>query len=87
MSCPLKCDSHHEVSQIHLMSCTSISSRLDSKYNQETKDIIYSDIYGEPHLQKTAVRHLSALLVIRNTILEERQSTTASTSAVGLHWT
>ena len=60
MSCPLKCDSHHEDSQIHLMSCPSIFSRLDSKYMQGTKNIIYSDIYGEPHRQKTAVRHLSA---------------------------
>ena len=84
MSCPLQCVSHHEDSQIHLMSCKSIFSRLDSKYTQETKDIIYSDIYGEPHRQKTAIRHLSALMVVRNTIIEELQSTTTSTSGPSL---
>ena len=80
MSCPLKCDSHQEDSQIHLMSCSSILSRIDSKYIQETKNIKYSDIYGEPHSQKTAVRCLSALLDVRKTILEELPSTTSSTS-------
>ena len=74
MSCRLKCDSHHEDSQIHIMSCSSILSRLDDKYIQETKDIKYSDIYGEPHSQKTAVRHLSTLLDVRKTILEEIQT-------------
>ena len=74
MSCPLKCDSHHEDIQIHLMSCTSTFSRLDSIYIEETKYIKYSDIYGEPNSQMTAVRHLSTLLDVRKTVLEEIQA-------------
>ena len=80
MSCRLKCDPNQEDSQFHLTSCSSIFSRIDSKYIQETKYIEYSDIYGEPHSQKTAVRHLSTLLEVRQTILDELQSTTPSTS-------
>ena len=74
MSCKLKCDLNQEDNQFHLMSCINILSRLDSKYIQETKYIKYSDIYGEPHSQKTAVRHLSTLLDVRKTILEEIQT-------------
>ena len=84
MACPLKCDvSNPEDNQIHLMSCESICSRLDSKYIEQVKDIQYSDIYGDLSSQKAAVRHLSSLLDIRRTILEELQ-TTASTSGPSL---
>ena len=76
MSCPLVCDdSNIEDNQIHLMSCSKILSRLDSKYLQQVKDIKYCDIYGDLHSQKAAVRHLSILLDTRRTILEEIQTT------------
>ena len=84
MSCPLKCDTPSpEDSQIHIMSCLSICSRVDSKFIEQSKDILYSDIYGDIHRQKAAVRHLSSLLDIRRTLLEKLQST-ASTSGPSL---
>ena len=74
--CPLKCDvSNPEDNQIHLMSCSKLLSRLDSKYLQQVKDIKYCDIYGDLHSQKAAVQHLSILLDTRRTILEEIQTT------------
>ena len=85
MACPLKCDDSNPVdSQIHLMSCQSISSRLDGKYIEEVKDIKYSDIYSDIHRQKAAVRYLSSLLEVRRTILEELQTSTVSTSGPSL---
>ena len=78
MSCPLVCDdSNIEENQIHLMSCSKLLSRLDSKYLQQVKDIKYSDTYGDIyiHSRKAAVRHLSILLDTRQTILEEIQTT------------
>ena len=63
MACPLKCDpSNPDDSQIHLMRCQSIISKLDGKYIKEIKDIKYCDIYSAIHSQKAAVRYLSSLL-------------------------
>ena len=42
------------------------------------KYIKYSDIDGDIHSQKVGVRHLSILMEIRRTILEELQSTVYS---------
>ena len=85
MSCPLKCEgSTHEDSQIHLMSCKSIFARLDRKYIRQTQNIKYTDIYREPHSEREAARHLSTLLDIRRNILEELQTSTASTSGPSL---
>ena len=85
MACPLKCDdSSPEDSQIHLMSCKSICSRLDGKYIEEAKDIKYSDIYSDIHSQNASVRYLSSLLEVRRIILEELQTSTVSTSGPSL---
>ena len=75
MSCPLKCDdSNNEDSQIHMMSCKAILSRLDMKYIQETENIKYTDLYGSVHNQRIAVRHLSTLLDVRRNTLEKPHS-------------
>ena len=85
MSCPLKCEgSNHEDNQIHLMSCKSIFARLDRKYIRQTQNIKYTYIYREPHSQREAARHLSTLLDVRRNILEELQTSTASTSGPSL---
>ena len=84
MSCPLKCESPcPQDNQIHLMSCPAIVSRLDRVQIERSKHIKYPDIYGDIPVQKAAVRHLSILLDIRRTLLEELQ-TTASTSGPSL---
>ena len=77
-------DLNQEDNQIHLMSCQSLLSRLDTKYLQQVKETKYSDIYGDLVSQKAAVRHLAILLETRKKILEELQSTTASTSGPSL---
>ena len=88
MSCPLKCEcSTHEDNQIHLMSCKSIFARLDRKYIEQTQNIKYTDIYGEPHSQREAARHLSTILDVRRNILEELRTSTASTSGPSLDTT
>ena len=85
ISCPLLCDDlNQDDSQIHLMSCQSVLSRLDTKYLQQVKETKYSDIFGDLVSQKAAVRHLAILLETRRKILEELQSTTASTSGPSL---
>jgi hypothetical protein len=66
------------------MSCKSIFARLDKKYIWQTQNIKYIDIYGEPHCQREAARHLSTLLDVRRNILEELQTSTASTSGTSL---
>ena len=84
MSCPLKCESPcPQDNQIHLMSCPAIVSKLDRDQIERSKHIKYPDIYGDIPGQKAAVRHLSILLDIRRTLLEELQ-TTASTSGPSL---
>ena len=84
MSCPLQCEvPGPEDNQIHLLSCQAIISRLDRGQIEKAKDIKYSDIYGDILGQKAAVRHLSILLDIRRTVLEDLQ-TTASTSGPSL---
>ena len=84
MSCPLQCEvPGPEDNQIHLLSCQAIISRLDRDQIEKAKDIKYPEIYGDILGQKAAVRHLSTLLDIRRTILEELQ-TTASTSGPSL---
>ena len=40
-------DLNQEDNQIHLMSCQSLLSRLDTKYLQQVKETKYSDIYGD----------------------------------------
>ena len=55
MACPLKSDfSNHEDNQIHLMSCKTILSRLDSKYIEQVQDIKKTGIYGDLHSHKVA---------------------------------
>ena len=66
------------------MSCKVIFARLDRKYILQTQDIKYTDIYGEPDIQRGAARHLSTLLDVRRNILEELQTSTASTSGPSL---
>ena len=85
MACPLKCDnSNPDDSQIQLMSCQSIFSRLDGKYIEEAKDTKYYDIYRDIHSQKAAVQYWSSLLEVRRIILEELQTSTVSTSGPSL---
>ena len=61
------------------MSCQAVTSRLDRNHIERAKDNKYPDIYGDIFSQKAVIRHLSILLEVSRTILEEVK-TTVSTS-------